>query len=96
MNNVYNICLKMLALSGYRLQYVLQRWAMTLAPGDAQPRWLLISIVSSLSASVIGIVSGAFGLWLLQKRRKRRRYLSTVTHDSEDDLMVQPVNRDRL
>lgn len=112
-NDVYTVCLQMLALSGleeqtkakeksffirlspfrYRLQYVLQRWEMPLAPTESQPPWLLISIVSSLSALVIGVVCGAFGLWLLQKRRKRQRYLSTISHDSEDDLMIQSGDR---
>ncbi len=72
----------------YRLLDVLQRWQMPLAPGDASPPWIVITVVSTVGALVFGVVSGAFGLWVLQKRRKRKRYLSSLDRDSEDDLMI--------
>jgi hypothetical protein len=61
---------------------------MPLAPGDASPPWIVITVVSTVGALVFGVVSGAFGLWVLQKRRKRKRYLSSLDRDSEDDLMI--------
>jgi hypothetical protein len=87
--NAYNLALQQIALSGYRLQLLLTQNQVPTATSDfGRPTWIVIVVASTCGAFVVGLVGGVFGHWLLQRRRKRFRYLSSIDRDSEDDLVV--------
>ncbi len=86
-SNAFALCERMIALSGYRLQTVLSGNVPN-ASLDSGPTWVVILVVSIVGAFTLGIVGGAFGYWVFQKRRKRIRYMSSIDRDSEDELMI--------
>lgn len=87
--NAFEMTQRNIALGAYRMQYLIQKYDSIAAPiASFGPSWIAIVAVSTCSAFIIGFSAGALALYIWHKRKKRVRYLSSLEHDSDTDLLV--------
>ena len=87
----YALTERNLALSGYRLQYVIQKYNDVTAPKlpGLGVSWAAIVGLTATATLVLGYVAGIMTYYIWQKRKKRVKFLREIERDPEEsDLLV--------
>ena len=89
-DNAYALTIRMIALAGYRLQYLIQKFDDIPPPTvpDFGASWPTIVGLVATGTLMLGYVAGIMTYYIWQKRKKHVRFLNSLDHDSENDMLV--------